>query len=92
MAGRLEGKVCVITGAASGIGAETLRRFNEEGATTVGVGKYISKRVYIGVEQGAQAGSSEVTVNVDLTKNLSLETNVGATAESRVGVNWKWDY
>jgi NAD(P)-dependent dehydrogenase (short-subunit alcohol dehydrogenase family) len=37
MPGRLEGKVCVVTGAASGIGAATARAFTAEGARVVGI-------------------------------------------------------
>ena len=34
---RLAGKVCVVTGASGGIGAATVQRFQDEGATVVGV-------------------------------------------------------
>jgi NAD(P)-dependent dehydrogenase (short-subunit alcohol dehydrogenase family) len=37
MTGRLEGKVCVVTGAKGGIGAATVEAFGREGATVAGV-------------------------------------------------------
>jgi NAD(P)-dependent dehydrogenase (short-subunit alcohol dehydrogenase family) len=54
MAGRLEGKVCVITGAASGIGAESARVFAAEGARVVGVD----------VSEGAEG---ELSLRADVT-------------------------
>ena len=39
MAGRVEGKIAIITGAGSGIGEACMMLFAEEGATTVGVSR-----------------------------------------------------
>lgn len=60
MAGRLEGKVCVITGAASGIGAESARIFAAEGAHVVGVD----------VAPGAEG---ELSLQADVTDERRIE-------------------
>jgi len=59
VAGRLDGKVCVITGAASGIGAETARLFAEEGARVVGVD----------IAEGAEG---ELTLQADVSDEHSV--------------------
>jgi NAD(P)-dependent dehydrogenase (short-subunit alcohol dehydrogenase family) len=52
--GRLDGKVCVVTGAASGIGAESARLFGAEGAMVVGVD----------IDEGAEG---ELAIKADVT-------------------------
>jgi NAD(P)-dependent dehydrogenase (short-subunit alcohol dehydrogenase family) len=54
MPGRLADKVCVVTGAASGIGAEIATRFAEEGAHVIGVDVAVGAR-------GAVALQADVT-------------------------------
>ncbi len=56
------------------------------------VGKYVTDRVYVGVTQGTDEDSTAVEVDVDITRRLSLSTEVGQKANSNIGLNWSWDY
>ena len=58
--GRLDGKVCVITGTASGIGAESARLFQAEGAQVVGVD----------LREGALG---DLTIKADVTDPAQVE-------------------
>jgi NAD(P)-dependent dehydrogenase (short-subunit alcohol dehydrogenase family) len=71
MAGRLDGKVCVITGAASGIGAESARLFAEQGATVVGVDL-------------APGAEGELAIEADVTDTEQVEA-MYAQARERFG-------
>ena len=66
--GRLEGKVCVITGAASGIGAETARLFMSEGGTVVGVDL-------------AQGSDGDLAIVADVTQPDQVEAMYARTKD-----------
>ena len=68
MAGRLEGKVCVITGATSGIGAATAGRFHAQGARVVLAGRSRDK----GEALAASLGPNAAFCAADMVKEADI--------------------
>lgn len=62
------------------------------GETTVSIGKYLAEGVFVEMEKGVDTESSKVSVEVELTPNITIESESGSNSEGGVGLNWKWDY
>ena len=62
------------------------------GGATVGAGKYLTEKVYLEFETGSEEGSSNANIEVELTPNITLESEIGQDASAGAGVFWKWDY
>ena len=59
---------------------------------TVGAGRYVTEGVYVGIEQGTVANSTEVVVEIDLTRSLKARSTTSGDGRNRVGLRWQWDY
>jgi meso-butanediol dehydrogenase/(S,S)-butanediol dehydrogenase/diacetyl reductase len=80
MAGRLEGKVSVITGAASGIGAATARRFAREGARLV-LGDLNEEGGRAVADELRRGGTTVEFVRVDVTELAEVEALMQVAAD-----------
>jgi translocation and assembly module TamB len=63
-----------------------------EGGPRVAVGKYVTDRIYVGAVTGADASSSALQVEVQITPNISVQVETGADARQAAGVLWQRDY
>ncbi|MFZ1414992.1 MAG: translocation/assembly module TamB domain-containing protein, partial [Defluviicoccus sp.] len=59
---------------------------------TLGAGRYVTEGVYVGIEQGTVANSTEVVVEIDLTRSLKARSTTSGDGRNRVGLRWQWDY
>ena len=81
MAGRLEGKVCVITGAGGGMGADAAVRFSEEGAQVAVADVDGESAKKVASEIGGLA------VQVDVSDEASVQAMYSAAAERFGGID-----
>lgn len=73
------------------VGVDVLQVDAGETGPAVRAGRYISDGVYVGAKQGTAPGSGSVEVEVEITPNISVNTESGTT-DSNTGVQFKWDY
>jgi autotransporter translocation and assembly factor TamB len=75
------------------LGVDVLRvETSETGKAAVEAGKYLSDDVYLGVKQGADSQSTSAGVEVELTPNITVESEVTGSGAAKSGVRFKWDY
>lgn len=65
---------------------------DDDGATTVGVGKYLTDRVYLRVENDTGGTGSAASIEVEVTPSISVESSVGQDAQAGGGIFWTRDY
>jgi translocation and assembly module TamB len=64
----------------------------ENGGTSVSIGKYLTDNVYVEIEKGVGTDGGRISSELELTPNLTFESETGTDAHVGVGLNWKWDY
>jgi 3alpha(or 20beta)-hydroxysteroid dehydrogenase len=83
MAGRLEGKVAIVTGGSRGTGEATARRFVAEGAKVV----IADIRDELGTKLASELGDSALYVHLDVTQENDWAKGLAATREAFGGVD-----
>jgi translocation and assembly module TamB len=76
--------------------ARSILNPNASGSATSGnavsAGKYIAEGVSVGITQGVSPPTSKVTVEIQLTPRLTLQTEAGQNTGTGIGLNYNFDY
>ena len=62
------------------------------GEATAKAGKYLADGVFLEVERGLASGSGKARVEIELTDNITVNTEVSEDAQGGVGIEWRLDY
>lgn len=59
---------------------------------TITTGKYVTDKIYLGVQQGNTPADRAVTTEIELTPSINANTSVNGFGNQSVGIGWKRDY
>ncbi|MBW3098895.1 translocation/assembly module TamB domain-containing protein [Pseudohoeflea coraliihabitans] len=77
---------------ATGIDNLDIKADEDTGEATVAVGKYLNDRTYLGIEQGASAGSGKATIDLEIGRGLKLRGSASSSGETKGGIFFERDY
>lgn len=75
-----------------GVDRLDVKQSDENGELTVGAGMYVNRHVYLELEQGLSPGSGKGTVQVEITPDVTIESEIGGELDAGIGIRWKHDY
>ncbi len=67
-------------------------RTNEEGGTSVTVGKYLNDRTYFSLEKGDKAGSGKAKIDLDVGRGIKLRGEANDNGEAKGGIFFEREY
>ena len=94
LAGLDSGEPGILDKARDTLGVDTLDIGSgaDSGDVTVKTGKYLTDKIYVSVQQGAQPEDRQVKTEVELTPSVSGNTTVDGEGNQSFGLEWKRDY
>ena len=76
------------------LGVDTIKigSDDDDEGMQLGLGKYLTDSIYLELEKGLTSEEDALSVDMELTPNIGVETEVGSDSNGKVGVYWKRDY
>jgi translocation and assembly module TamB len=82
-----------ITDIRQAVGLDVLRiDMADGGSPVVETGQYVADGVFVGVRQGAAAGTGSVVVEIELFDTVTVDSRVRPDGGNDVGIKFRWDY
>jgi autotransporter translocation and assembly factor TamB len=93
LAGLDGGEPGILDKARAALGLDVLNvSTSDNNEVTVSTGKYVTDKVFVGVQQGTRPEDKVIKTEIEVTPSVTANTTVDGNANQGVGLGWRYDY